>query len=38
MGFRPSVSTNWVVSRVVHRFETATGYTCDLEAEAPNAA
>ena len=34
--FREGVPTDWVVSRVVHRFDTGTGYSCELEAEAPS--
>lgn len=36
-GFRNGVPVDWVVSRVVHRFEAGSGYSCDLEAEAPTA-
>jgi phage protein D len=35
-GFRPGIPTDWVVSRVVHRYDAGTGYTCDVEAEKPN--
>jgi phage protein D len=34
-GFRAGTPTTWVVSRVAHRFDTARGYSCELEAETP---
>lgn len=35
-GFRPGVDGDWLLSRVVHRLDKSSGYTCDLEAEKPN--
>lgn len=35
LGFRPGVPTDWLVTRVQHRFEVGTGYVCELEAEKP---
>lgn len=37
LGFRPGVDGAWLISRVTHRLDAASGYTCDLEAEKPNA-
>lgn len=36
LGFRPGVDGEWLISRVVHRLEKSSGYTCDIEAEKPN--
>jgi uncharacterized protein len=35
-GFRQGVPLDWVVSRVTHRYDTGTGYSCDVEAAKPN--
>jgi phage protein D len=35
VGFRTGVPTDWLVTQVVHKFDTGTGYSCDVEAEKP---
>lgn len=35
-GFRPGVDGEWLISRVTHRIDASSGYTCDVEAEKPN--
>lgn len=37
VGFRPGVDGEWLISRVTHRIDKSGGYSCDLEAEKPNA-
>lgn len=34
-GFRPGVLTEWLITRVQHRFSPGIGYSCDVEAEKP---
>jgi uncharacterized protein len=36
-GFRTGVPADWVVARVTHRYDTGTGYGCEVEAEKPQA-
>lgn len=36
-GFRPDVDGDWLVTRAVHSQSKSSGYTCDVEAEKPNA-
>lgn len=36
-GFRAGVDGEWLITRVLHRIDPASGYTCDIEAEEPNA-
>lgn len=36
VGFRPGVDGEWLITRVLHRIDPASGYTCDIEAETPN--
>lgn len=36
-GFRPGVDGQWLISRVTHRLDKSSGYSCDVEAEKPNA-
>ncbi len=36
-GFRPGVDGEWLITRVMHRIDPASGYSCDIEAETPNA-
>lgn len=35
VGFRAGVPTEWLVTRVEHRLDTGTGYSCDVECETP---
>ena len=35
-GFRPNIDGEWLITRVTHRLDKSTGYTCDVEAEKPN--
>lgn len=35
VGFRAGVPTDWLVTQVVHKLDTGTGYSCDVEAEKP---
>lgn len=35
VGFRAGVPTDWLVTRVQHRLEAGTGYSCEVEAEKP---
>lgn len=34
-GFRSGVPLEWLVTRVAHRFDVGTGYSCEVEAEKP---
>ena len=36
VGFRPGVDGQWLISRVTHRLDKTSGYSCDVEAEKPN--
>lgn len=35
-GFRSDVDGDWLITRVVHKISSSTGYVCDIEAEKPN--
>ncbi len=35
-GFHPGVDGEWLISRVTHRVDASTGYSCDIEGEKPN--
>lgn len=35
-GFRPGVDGQWLISRVTHRLDKSSGYSCAVEGEKPN--
>lgn len=35
-GIRPDVDGEWLITRVTHKIDAASGYTCDVEAEKAN--
>lgn len=35
-GFRPDVDGDWIITRVTHRLDKSSGWSCDIEAEKPN--
>lgn len=37
VGFRPGVDGQWLISRVMHRLDKSSGYSCEIEGERPNA-
>ncbi len=36
VGFRAGIDGEWLITRVLHRIDPSSGYTCDIEAETPN--
>lgn len=36
-GFHPGADGDWLITRVAHRIDPSSGYSCDIEAETPNA-
>jgi len=36
IGIRPDVDGEWLITRVTHKIDALSGYSCDVEAEKPN--